>query len=143
MSEMMIEVMPKRSFDFATVAVGGSQDVILADRVELLEWRELTMIVRVHSHTLTGSNTISVYAFPQSWTSEDPASLFWDPAFVNGVVITSTTPSPALLEVNLPTVGNYASKAILAMARFVSRVNKVGAGTVRCSLTISVKAKNA
>jgi hypothetical protein len=140
---MSLPIMPKRLIDFATLGTSATQDLLLADRVELLDWRQVTLHVRVHSHTLTGSNTIAIRVYPQSWTPEEPGQQF--PAFTTPTVVTigSATPSPALLTIAIPTVGDYSSGAIASMARFTAFATRGGAGAMQASITLELMAKDA
>jgi microcystin-dependent protein len=141
MSEHVLPVLPKRSLDFGTLAVGASQDIIVGDRVELLHWRELSLKVRVHSHTLSGSNTIAISVFPQSHTPEDPSVQWLSQGTSTFVTLSASTPSPALLTLAVPTASGV--QPIAAMARVIATGSRAGAGTMQVSLTVEFSAKAA
>jgi hypothetical protein len=143
MAGVILPVIPKRFLDFATLAAGGTQEVILADRVELLHWRELTLKVRLHNHTLTGTNTVAIRVWPQSWTPEDPGVAFLTAGGVVSTTLGAATPSPGLLTLTIPTVGALASGAIGAMARFTALATRTGAGTMQAALTLELSSKDA
>ena len=140
----VLPVMPKRFVDFGTLATGATQEVVLADRVELLHWRELTLQIQVHSHTLAASsNTIAIRAWPQSWTTEDPGLTFLTSAVPTSVTISSTTASPALLTLTIPTLGGYGTGAIGEIARFTAFATRNGTGTMQAAIQLRLSEKNA
>jgi hypothetical protein len=120
------------------LATGSSTELILADRVPLLHWRELTAIVRVHSHTMTGSNSIELLFYAQSWTAEDPGLQFIGTG-VPAPQITSSTPSPGMIVKALPLLG---SNAIGDMIRITALGSRSGAGTMQANVTVQFSAKN-
>jgi hypothetical protein len=132
MRGVALPVIPKRFFDFANLA-NGQQEVILADRIPLIEWRELTLLVRVHSHTLTGTNTIAINVYPQSWTAEEPGLQFLTGSAAAQTTIGTATPSPGVVALTVPTLG---SNAIVGMARVTATATRTGAGTMQASLSL-------
>jgi hypothetical protein len=138
-SQQSLPILPKRFLDFATLAVGTTQEVTLADRVELLHWRELTLTVRVHSHTMSFSNFVQINVYPQSWTAEDPGAQFINVS-ATSVQITSSTPSPGVLVLTIPTLG---LNAIGAMARITAFGSKGATQPMQVSMSMEFSAKNA
>lgn len=138
MSGLALPVMPKRIVDFATLPVGGIQELVLSDRVGLVHWRELTLRVRVHSHTLVGNNQIAIRVYPQSWTEEDPGIQFLATA-TTAASITASTPSPGLLSGSLPMLG---ASAIPAMARIVAVGTRTISGTMNAALSLEFSTKD-
>ena len=98
MAGYTISAVPKRTVDFAGLDAGLTQQLILADRVDLLQWREATMLVNVYSHSLaSGAGTLRIIAFGQSISADDPSLDFIDSANVFAVTLNGSTPSPAYL----------------------------------------------
>jgi len=61
MPGLVIASTPKRLIDFAGLTSGSTQDFILADRVPVVHWPELTLLVRVHSNGIaSGAGTITI-----------------------------------------------------------------------------------
>jgi len=140
-SGRLLPAIPKRTLDFATLASGATQEVILADRVPLLHWRELTLIVRVHSHTLLSSaNTIIILVYPQSWTSEDPDIQFVTTSAAGGVTLGPATPSPTILNCPVATVGYF---SIAALARITALASRQSAGVMQAALSLEFSSKDA
>jgi hypothetical protein len=138
----MLPVIPKRFLDFSTLPNGSTNEFVLADRVQLLHWRELTLTVNVHSHTLTGTNTINIFVYPQSWTEEDPAKLFLAPIAGPTLTLTAFSPSPGLLTVPIQTLGQQ--PAIAAMARITAGgVRAASGGTMQATLSLRFSTKEA
>jgi len=140
MTGIKLSVLPKRALDFATLANPSTQEVILADRIELFRWRELLVKVRVHLHTLTAPNIITIFVYAQSWTDEEPGLQFVASTAAASVAIQSTTPSPGELDLVVPTL---ATNGIAGMARITAIGNRGGGGTMQAQLSMEVIGKAA
>jgi len=134
-----MSVVPKLALDFTALA-SGTLEMVLADRIQLIPWRELELKVRVHSHNLTGSNTITVNVYPQSWTDEEPGIQFVSSTVTASAQITASTLSPGELDVTIPTL---ASNAVAGMIRITAAGTRAGAGTMQAQLSIEVTGKAA
>lgn len=141
MAGYLIPLISKRLVDFSTLAIGNSQTSVLADRVDTLHWREVTLRVRVHQHTLaTASGTIIIGVLPQSWTSEEPNMAFLGPP-VRESLIDSGTPSPAFMVGDVPTFGD---RAVLGpLARIVAVGQRTQVGALRAILSLDFVVKDA
>jgi hypothetical protein len=109
----VIPFLSKRKIDFSTEAVGQTNypSRILADRVDVLHGRELTLECDVHEHSLAnGGGLIYIEVWPQSRTPEEPGTQFeadngpWGPAGV--ILLDSSTPSPAFRTAFVSTLGD-------------------------------------
>lgn len=136
MSGYVLPAIPKRVVDFTTLASGSSEELILADRVSVPFWRELTLLVQVYSHSLASApGTIVVVAYPQSWTTEDPGLQFVDLTNSWSVTLSSSTPNPGFVTTAVPTTGNA---CIGHMTRIVARGTRTS-GSAAINATISVE----
>lgn len=136
----IIQAVPKRTVDFATLAVGATQDIVLADEVNLPLNLEMSLGVRVHNHTLTSSaGTISIMAVPQLWTPEDPGlALVSTVPAGPPVVINGNTPSSTYCPRFLRTVG---SNCVGPMTRVVARGSRTAAGALSATVSVDITAK--
>ena len=126
---MRLPTIPKRVLDFNTLAIGSTQDVIIADRVPLLQWLVVSLMMQVHSHTLASSaGTIQILLASQSWTEEDPGLQFVATP-VALFTLTSLTPNPGF--VNAAAAGAGTSDIV----RLIARGSRSSAGAL--SATIS------
>src|SRR6266498_3972515 len=93
----ILPALPKRVVDFATLATGSTEDLILADRIPLLHWRELTLRMQISSHSLGPGGSwvgrIKTMVSPQSWTQEDPGVQFLPTPMTIAATIDNATPS--------------------------------------------------
>ena len=140
MRAQVIPVVPERSLDFDNIP--GTQEVVLADMVDVLHWRELTLLVRVHQHSLSsGAGTIRITAQPQSWSGEDPGVTFVDTSALLPflVVIDSNTPSPGYLSKGIQMFG---VPAMTAMTRIVAKAERVAAGAMTATVSVDLAAKH-
>jgi len=88
--------------------------------------------LRVHSHTLTGLDSVNILAVPQSWTREDPGLSFLSLNDAPFLQISSATPSPAYLTFSLPMGG---ANCMAAMMRLMA----TGSGSSTTKATVSVE----
>lgn len=134
------EAVPERVVDFSTLAVGGVEDVILADRIVLERWRELTLLVHVHSHSLAGGiGDITISIYPISWTDEDPSLAFLPAASTGSVTIDSTATSPGYL---IAPITMYGLNCMGPMARVVAHGHRSLAGALNATVSIGFSCKD-
>lgn len=141
MSSLIALACPKQLLDFAGASIGGgSPATILADRVDLLQWREVTAIIDVHSHSLaSGAGTISVNLTAQSWTEEDPGTAFLAAASTV-TTINSGTPNPACIVQPIPMLGG--SPAIARLVRISASATRIAAGALNATISVRLAAKD-
>jgi hypothetical protein len=128
----VISLVPKRLVDFSMLPLGATQDLVLADRVDLRAWPGVTMLARVHSHTLgNGAGTIVIFALPIGHTFEDPGVNFVGSLVPpSQAVINSTTPSPGYL--------TSAALSIGPQARIVARGTRAAAGSMQATVSVDL-----
>lgn len=142
MSGILLSVVPKRVVDFSTLLAPGpaSEDLILADRVEITPWREVTVRVRLHSLSMPANASIQVLVFPQSYTTEEPGLTFLANSSTDAAPFTTSTAAPTMVAVALPMLsgGPFAS-----LARVVARgVRGATAGTIQAALSVDFAVKD-
>ena|SRR5258706_4662653 len=141
MSGYIIPLVAKRKVDYASLPNPGQQDVILADRVEVIHWRELTVRVQVFDHSLiSNAGTITVMVIPMSWTEEEPNQPFLSSISAGDVIIQNNTLTPAFLTKNLTTNG---ADCMTAMARVVARGIRSAGGAMNATISVDFSAKDA
>ena len=139
LAEVPIVSVPEMVFSFPGLA-NGSQQLTVLERIDLLQWRELTLRVHVHSHTLTGSNVISVALYPQSWTEEDPGLIFIDANSAGGTTILASATSPCFQVAAISTLG---ADGIAALGALRVTGTRASGGTIKATLSIDICAKDA
>jgi hypothetical protein len=141
MSGLIIMAVPKRVVSFANLPVSTTQELVLADRIDLVDWRELTLILNVHGHSLGGTtNTIGIRAISQSWTAEDPKLEFLGDIF--SVNIDSDTLIPELRFIPIAPFG-YGGGVISAMARITALGTRgVNPGAMDATVSVQISAKD-
>lgn len=73
MAGKLIRILPKRSYDFAGVAVGTEQDFIIADRIDISQWTECTLAVRTNGGVFGSPNLVALDLYGCGYTSDDPS----------------------------------------------------------------------
>jgi len=93
-----ITLFPRRSFDFSNVIPGESVATQIIKAMDVSQYTEATLIVRVHSRTdIRDAAEFKVLLATTSPTPEDPTSDFIHPTPVAAATINSTTVIPSLV----------------------------------------------
>ena len=71
----LMEILRKRTFDFAGLQAGTSETVVEGD-ADLSEYGDATIAVRVHDNATTGTSSIVVAVHSRSYSSDDPDTPF-------------------------------------------------------------------
>ena len=126
------------AFEERAISLGSSaasQEVIIADRVDLLHWNEVTFQLRVHTHTLGGhGNSILIGAYPMTVSEDDPGVEFLD-VFQTIINLTSSTPIPAFFNVaNLPSSP--------PLMRIVAMATRADSGTIGATISMDISVKD-
>jgi hypothetical protein len=134
--------MPKRTLDFTAVSSGSgqAQEIVIAQGIDVSDWREVSLMVRTHSTSFGGSiGQIDVYALLEGRTAEDPGILFTTTAALGTVTINSGTVAPSYSVTSLGTnVG-----ALVKIAAKGTRTSSLGANTIRADVSIDLSLKSA
>jgi hypothetical protein len=139
MAGYIIPLLAKTTIDFGTLAVGVVEQMALIERVDLLHWRQVVLIVRLHQVLIAPlAGSISIIAVGQSWTTEEPDTLFQEDISHGGggwlPPINENTPSGALLSLPL----RVAMPPMAGLLAYGSRINP-GALSIVASAEFSVK----
>lgn len=135
MAGYTMSAVPKRTVDFAGLGAGLTQQLILADRVDLLQWREVTMLVNVYNHSLaSGAGTLRIIAFGQSISADDPSLDFIDSTNFFAVSLNSATPSPAYIPLG---------DLFHPMVRVVAEGTRTGTGALNVTVGVDFSVKDA
>ena len=141
LSNQALVVCQKQVLDFGNFATGVSFQTILADRLELLQWREITAVLNVHTHSLgSGAGTISVVFYQQSWSEEDPGTPFLGSG-AQTFTLNSSTPNPACLALALPMLGT--TFALADMTQIRAFFSRSAAGPLNATISLRLFAKDA
>jgi len=126
----------ERVVDFGGVPSGATQELILADAVEFIEWAEVSLMFRIHGHSLaSGAGTIAIGAYGQSISADDPSLTFLDTATsFYFVTLASGTPTMAYF-----VVGNVNHPVV----RLVARGTRSAIGALNATISIEASVKDA
>jgi len=140
MSGIVLSAVPKRVLDYSTLVNGGpSQSLILADKVPLLDWRELTLTVRIHVNGMSGSNSVTVAVFAQSETTEDPALPFVSSVAAGSIQYGVSNGANIILTSPITTLG---ANGIVSLGRVVATGVRSGAlGPILTTISVSISGK--
>ena len=140
MAGSIIQILPKCNLDFSALRTSTTEDVVLADHVDLVPWREVTVRTRVHSNAVAASaGNIQIMAVPQSWAPDDPGLTFLETTLAAAATIDSTVPVPSLFNTALATA---AAHGFADGLRILARGSRSAAGTIRAELSIELEVKS-
>ena len=109
MAGVVLNVLPKRIFDFGNYSSGRSRCFAIAERIDISQYIDTVLIVRVHALSIA-DGTITFSVLPDGFSEEDPGVEFLDDTELFApVTLTSATPAPTLLVHGGIASGQYAS----------------------------------
>lgn len=143
MAGTVIRVMPKRTLDFTSVSSGSgqAQEIVIAQGIDISDWREVSMMVRTHSISFAGAaiGSIQINAYLEGRTSEDPSILFASASVAAQVIIDSSTVAPAYSVVGLASNAG----AMLKIAAKGTRTSSTGLNTIKADVSVDLSLKSA
>jgi hypothetical protein len=142
MAGTVIRVMPKRTLDFTSVSSGSgqAQEIVIAQGIDISNWREVSTMVRTHSTAFPSAiGSIQINAYLEGRTSEDPGILFAATATAGQVTIDFSTVVPAYSVVSLGTN----TGAMLKIAAKGTRTGSNAANTIRADVSVDLSLKSA
>jgi hypothetical protein len=142
MAGTILRVIPKRTLDFTAVSSGSTQaeEIILAQNLDVSEWREVSLMVRTHSTSFGGNiGQIDIYAYLEGRTPEDPGILFATTSPLGTVTINSSTAAPAYA---VNSIGTNAG-ALVKVAAKGTRTGSTGTNLIKADISIDLSLKSA
>jgi hypothetical protein len=112
MAGKLIQILPKRAYDFSTMRLGTSQRIVLAEHIDISEYIDCIVAARINSITAGGSNTISLDIYGDGYTDDDPSLSFLTAAPLFSSVLLTT--APFLVTYGGTIRGHYASAIMTA-----------------------------
>lgn len=79
MAGQVVRVVSLREYDFESLANSGETTVTVEEHIDVSQYRNATLCARWHSGTIPadgGAGSISVTAYADGYTMEDPANIF-------------------------------------------------------------------
>jgi len=142
MAGVVMRVIPKRTLDFTNVSSGTGQaeEIVLAQGIDISQWREVALMVRAHATTFGGSiGQIDIYAYMEGRTQEDPGILFATTSPLGIFTINSSTVAPAY---SVTAVGSNLG-GMLKIAAKGTRTGSNGANNIKADVSIDLSLKSA
>lgn len=132
MSGISLPLLPKRVFDFGSLATGSTQTLRLVDRIDISQYVEGVLEVRVHAGVLTGGQ-VTFDLLGDGYTDEDPGSQFITgfPLF-SSVALSFAVQAPQLTTYGGTLRGHYASLRVTGLRLSAAALN----ATVSLSLIL-------
>ncbi len=79
MSGQVIRLVGMTSYDFSNVGVSSEGGAVVAQHVDVSQFRYATLLIRMHSGTIAQQMAVfKIKAFAEGYTSEDPTAVFGD-----------------------------------------------------------------
>ena len=95
MPGVVMEISPKRTFNFDGLAANQNATINIVDRVDVSQWTEGQLMVNVHSEDIGASATMLVEVYADGYTDEDPSVEFTGAAAIATVTLNSSTVAPS------------------------------------------------
>jgi hypothetical protein len=131
MAGTILQVVPKRVFDFGGLSTGGTQKLIVEQRIDISQYIDCMVALRVHAANVASGTTINFDVFGDGFTEEDPGVPFMTSSpLVSAQSITGSTGAQTLLTYGSTVRGHYAA--------VVATVNKVVAGTANATVSLDL-----
>ena len=119
---------------------GQAEELVLAQGIDISNWREVSLMVRTHSTSFGGNiGQIDIYAFLEGRTPEDPGILFATTAPLGTVTINSSTVVPSY---TVNTLGSNLG-AMIKIAAKGTRTSSGGTNTIKADVSIDLSCKSA
>jgi hypothetical protein len=124
MAGKVLKVVQKRVFDFGNTATPTSLVLTLAERIDISQYIDCMLNVRVHSSLITGSNSITFDLYGDGYTTEEPGLVFRTPSplFTSLPV---TFGGPALFTYGGTIHGQYAALVMTGSHATAGAVNAI------------------
>jgi hypothetical protein len=129
MAGKILRLVNKRVIDFSNCATGTGPVYVLLERIDLSQYIDAMLAVRVHAVNVAGSSFMTIDLYGDGYTDDDPGILF----VTNGTYFSSTIINSAVIA---PTLLTYGGTVAGHYGRLVANGGKNSAGA--CSATISV-----
>ena len=137
MAGLALHVVPRTKYTFDNVPSGTTFTVPIARHIDISRFREVTLLVRVHTKSLlaTGSPTIVVGAVADVPTADDPAQDFLSAVLASTTIIPGTT-APSLVLVAIPANAGTMISVQLTVTQGTS------AAALQSTISVDVSAKS-
>lgn len=143
MAGVNMRLMSKTSLDYSTLGAGGQQMMMVNTAINVTNYKEGTLLLRLHgAPTIGGNAAIKLALVRTAPTEEDPGILFYsvDPMLVAMTIDAATTlPTGAagmLLAASLPSnFGGYVALAVTGIQ------DPVGLQTIKATISIDLNLK--
>jgi len=126
MAGILIPILPKRAFDFSSISTGTLHYFVLVERIDISQYIDGILAVRVHSVTLGAVDSFHLYLFGDGHTGQDPSMDF---------VTASTLFDCSAYLSSAPGLFTYGGTVLGQLARLVLVAYHNAAGTF--SITLS------
>lgn len=69
-------ILPKRVYDFTNLALGASQQLIVAQRIDVSKYIDCMLAVRTHAASFAGGNGVNLDVYGDGYTGDEPGKTF-------------------------------------------------------------------
>jgi len=138
MAGRVIRLVPKSTYEFSSLGAGAQTTIALAQRVDVSQYTELTLMVRTHEVNIpSGSGMLTVRAVADGHTDEEPGQFFMDGTSLGDADIDANTTAPGYDTVSLAAGSGAMISILLIAAQDASQVIDLEA-TISVDLSMKV-----
>jgi hypothetical protein len=130
MPGLVLNVIPKTTYDFADIDVGVSQVIPLGEPIDILQYTRFSIIIRVHDLQIAPSNVLNVGFYADGFID---GNIQFVPPLVHlfSRDLTSSTVAPTLLTV-------LGMPACYPVATIAMQATRAVVGTMKASISVDV-----
>ena len=139
MSGVIIQCCAKTRFEYNDVAASGSQSQWIARQVDVSQWRDIVVGVRVFDMTITETDaSIDVEVYNDGRTADEPGQILWQTSSVGTVSLTNQ--SAGSYQFHLADLDDYPVGGTLTVV--VTGTQGASQNTVEADLAIELVCKS-
>jgi len=131
MAGRVLQLVPKRVYDFGGLATGGAQGMAISERIDVSRHIDCIVALRLHALAMAAGNTIKFDVFGDGYTEEDSSLLFQ-----TGTVLFSTTTLTS--SASAPQLFTYGGTIRGQYAKLVVNASKTVAGSISATVSIDL-----
>jgi hypothetical protein len=139
MPGVIYRAVPKTTYDFSSLPASSRVSLWIAKAIDVSGYREAEMAIRVHAASISGAPSISLEAWPEGPTSEDPSQDFiGQNAFASSGTMTLSSSGPTFYGI-VPLTPSFGSHLRIKLG---ANQPSSASTTFQISLSVDIVAKS-
>lgn len=136
MSGIVVDLVPKRVFSFDTLSVGQSQAITVLERIDVSQFTDGTVVLRVHTASASGG-TITFDLLAEGETDDDPAL-----SFLGASPFFTAPPIDSTFNATTPTMRAYGGTVRGHYATLRVTGSRTGASALNATVSVALSLRS-